>query len=167
MPLTIVTDRAVLKQPTEPVPLPINNSCFLAEIKIIEAYKWVKDPANGALGLAAPQVGSTYRWFVMRNPSDKLAGGDIIIVINPKMSVAGKPVTKIESCFSNPGKSSPVLRWPHVDVRFDEWDPVNHKIIPKRKLRFNGRSAQIFQHEFAHLKGKCIFDGETCPQPKP
>lgn len=149
---TIVTNRGQLSIPCEKLE---DLASELALIK--EAYYWVNDPANGALGLAAPQVGSIFRWFVMKNPSDQIIANSVIAVVNPKMELVGKPTTKVEACFSNPGEHNAIIRWPHVDVTFSELD-VESGVLTKRKLRFNGRSAQIFQHEHAHLRGKCIFD---------
>ncbi len=147
---SIVTDLEALKIPC------VTLEDVESELSLIrEVYAWVKDPGNGALGLAAPQVGSKYRWFVMKNPSDHLVAPPVVVVVNPKMQLVGKQNFKIESCFSDPGARTLVTRWPRVSTRYMELNITDGQLRQK-KVYFNGRSAQIFQHEFDHLRGKCI-----------
>ena len=127
------------------------------------AFEWVSDPKNGALGLASTQVGSKWRWFVMKNPNhkrawlNKEAGGPVVIVINPKYRGNGTKRTCEESCFSIPGKAFKIHRTSSLIATFLKLNPETGE-TKQITTTYTGSSAQIFQHEFDHLRGLTIAD---------
>jgi peptide deformylase len=149
-------DLDILTQPCQQ----LHNQAMLSEqLPIIrEAIQWISDPKNKALGLAAPQIGQPYAWFVMKNPTD--AGwfgnnlGKVFGVINPKnVSFSGKTNEFVEGCLSYPNKSLKVKRAMKVTLTFLLVYPSTD--IPKEvTMTFEGKSAQIVQHELAHLRGR-------------
>ncbi len=99
------------------------------------------------VGLAAPQVGIPFRFFVTT-----LAG--MRVIINPTITkVAGIRASKPEGCLSfSGGKSKTFVARPvWVEV---EW--TDHK-GGQRAGRLTDFAARVFQHETDHLNGICIF----------
>ncbi len=117
---------------------------------ILEAQEWVSDKGNNALGLAAPQIGIRQRWFVMLNPFS----AEVFVVINPRATFSGGTKQLNEACFSAPGEVYQVARRSVVDSTFTT---IIDGVFKKVTRIFTGQSAQIFQHELDHIKGKCIF----------
>jgi len=121
------------------------------------AFDFVEN-AKG-LGLAANQAGDENSWFIMRHSEYGL-----ILVINPLFIGGIERKQYIEGCFSIPGQHFKVRRYKNIQVDF-HWTTVPSlwKDTPLSSLKFysgglSGQDAQIFQHEFAHLCGKCIKD---------
>lgn len=122
------------------------------EIDLLEkAVEFVKNSENQAAGLAAPQVGSKVPWFVM-----KKRNGAIIIVYNPK--IIGRMGNKqyIEGCFSETLPAR-VKRSKSITVDYTLCE-VKDKTISMAHIKetLEGHDAQVFQHEYDHLKGKLI-----------
>ena len=101
------------------------------------------------VGLAAPQVGKNWNIFI--------ALGSVFI--NPVLTIdLLKGCSDLqEGCYSLvKGKYDyPVKRAYKVKL---EWLDVNGE---KQKKNFFGREAQVVQHEYDHLQGKCCLDGGT------
>lgn len=97
--------------------------------------------SNG-LGLAAPQVGLPYRFFVVA--SDPVMG-----VFNPIVVDTSSEQTNLdEACLSWPGLSLKIKRARRIRLRFTE---------PNGNIRteiFNDLSAKVVQHEMEHLEGQ-------------
>ena len=93
------------------------------------------------VGLAANQVGHNERWFVWQHG----------MVINPEIiSKTGSTPSK-EGCLSFPGRTTTVRRAKIVEVRYiDEQGKSKEKVL-------SGFPAIVFQHEFDHLNGVCLF----------
>ena len=93
-------------------------------------------------GLAANQLGYPERWFVW-------AYG---MVINPVIE-AKSPDTgvAIEGCLSSPNKMKEVTRPNSIIVNY-----TDERGIHCTKT-LTGTPARIFQHEFDHLNGTCLF----------
>lgn len=123
--------------------------------------------AEDGLGLAAPQVGSNLRAFVMRRPSpDRVSRAwrraaavpsvsDYWVCVNPRVtSAVGPGVTGLESCLSVPDASVLVRRQRDIGVEFSDAraTPVT--------LRLEGLPAVVFQHELDHLDGVLETDRE-------
>ncbi|MBS9784410.1 peptide deformylase [Candidatus Gracilibacteria bacterium] len=111
--------------------------------------KYVKNPKNRAVGLAAPQVGVNKRIFVaalMDDYSD--TDFRVLVMINPTVKIHGTSTLEDEEgCLSLPGAFGTVKRWQSLTVDFVD---INQK---KYSLDLVGLSARIIQHEFDHLNG--------------
>jgi len=96
---------------------------------------------NG-LGLAANQVGISYRIFAMR------AAPENFVCFNPKIVMPGTDqIVLEEGCLTFPGLLVKIKRSQHIKVRFQI---PNGDTLTKQ---FTGLSARIFQHELDHLDG--------------
>jgi len=101
--------------------------------------KYIRKTPN-ALGLAAPQIGISSRFFVALIP-------DLCLCINPSYTPVGneKVIVK-EGCLSCPGESGEVERWAVIDAAFFDGKKV-------RNRRLKGMNAVVYQHEHDHLDG--------------
>lgn len=107
---------------------------------------------NMGVGIAAPQVGKSWRVFIMspkaslRYPNSPTL--DPFPVIDPKIArLRGEVVKDWEGCLSVPGYRGLVPRYTEVEVEyFDRLGNMRH-------TAFSGFLARIFQHEFDHLEG--------------
>ncbi len=132
-------DNPVLWVPASPV------TDFETQVK--PHLKWMRDfliRTNG-LGLAAPQVGVPYRFFLWRNIA-------VSAIINPSVVRHGDATdVKVEGCFSFPGKVTAKRRWTEIEVSYT--DELNRSVT--RTLR--AMPARMFQHELDHLDGINLF----------
>jgi peptide deformylase len=118
--------------------------------------------ANG-VGLAGPQVDQPLRLTVVETLPKEDDDGNVIegsrelfVLINPKIvSKSRKMVDGIEGCLSIPGWIGEALR--HERIRVRALDRRGNKI----RLRLNGWSARIVQHEIDHLDGVLFIDRLT------
>jgi len=136
---------------------PINGIIsFLDENKELleKSFKFVEE--NNGLGLAAPQVNHDGAWFIMRH--SKLG---LILVLNPVFIGGTSKKQFIEGCFSLPGEPFKVKRYKSIQVDFDFCTKNITNPLNFFSGELSGIDAQIFQHEFLHLKGKCIKDYAT------
>lgn len=128
----------------------IRNYKGLAE----DMLKYIKDPRNGWVGLAAPQVGTNKRLIVvslMRDYDD--AWYRTIAMINPEIiEHSWEKRTAEEGCLSVPGESGDVLRWTWVKVAFLDTEGK------KYALKLENLAARIVQHEIDHLDGVLFTD---------
>jgi len=109
--------------------------------------------AAPGVGLAAPQVDVSKRFFVMDvgEDDDHLDGGRYV-VINPKIDLTDEEVEMTEGCLSVPGYVGETSRFNHVAVSGLDRDG--------RKIRLEGKGlfAQALQHEIDHLNGVLYID---------
>lgn len=124
--------------------------------------KHIRNPKNGGVGLAAPQVGVNKRIIVvslMKDYDDE--NYRTIAMINPVI-VAHSETTcsDQEGCLSLPGDSGDVVRWTEVDIEFYN--------IEGRKfaLHLDQLAARIVQHEIDHLNGILFTDRVGKPTPE-
>lgn len=109
---------------------------------------------QSGVGLAAPQVGITERFFVMMTPDDER----IFKMINPRIiSHSDKTCVMEEGCLSVLGGDNlpvyaNVTRPESVIV---EWTDENGK---QQSAEMSGVPARIVQHETDHLDGKLFID---------
>ena len=97
------------------------------------------------VGIAAPQIGSTSRVFVVGY------GGLQLPFINPTIeSLSGDIITGTEGCLSYPGKYVKVDRHETVSLSYE----INESGERDTK-EFSGFIARIIQHEMDHLNGIC------------
>lgn len=97
---------------------------------------------NG-LGLAAPQVGVSWRIIVVK---------DLGILINPKIISTEGTQLQEEGCLSSPGIFAKVRRALRVVV---EYQDINNN---QQTISACGLPAVILQHEIDHLNGKLFLD---------
>ena len=102
---------------------------------------------NNGLGLAANQVGLSYRMFVMRGHPENFA------CFNPRIVHQDEELVSMEeSCLSFPGLVVKVKRSKSIRARFTMANGET------RTEAFNGMSARVFLHELDHLNGELFFN---------
>jgi peptide deformylase len=98
--------------------------------------------AHDALGLAAPQVGLPYRFFVLRTEN-------ILGVFNPILvDKSEEEVTMEEGCLSFVNLFIKIKRPQRIRARFTTPDGQTQTAV------FDGMTARAFLHEYDHLEGK-------------
>ena len=144
--LTIETgeDNEILRSVSDVIkPAELKQYRALADSMI----KHIKNPDNGGVGLAAPQVGVNKRLIVvslMKTYDDETYR--TIAMVNPEIiEHAEHKVKWEEGCLSVPGETGDVERWEWVKVSFI--DPEGRKYA----LRLESLAARIVQHEIDHL----------------
>lgn len=121
--------------------------------KLIETMKRTLIATNNpkGVGLAAPQLGESWRVFITR-PTEKSA---IRVFINPEISYASTELTdgvperdnKLEGCLSIPNVWGKVKRASKIKLRYiDEKGKIHEET-------FEGFLATIIQHETDHVNG--------------
>jgi peptide deformylase len=103
--------------------------------------------AAPGVGLAAPQVGISSRFFVF-DDGDGLAG----FVGNPELCDFARPEMNDEGCLSIPGPFHPTERAMLVRLRGSDLEGSPIEIVAEDLL------ARIFQHETDHLSGALYID---------
>ena len=151
--LTIETgeDNEILRSVSDTIkPAELKQYRALAESMI----KHIKNPDNGGVGLAAPQVGVNKRLIVvslMKTYDDETYR--TIAMVNPEIIEHAEHKVKGEEwCLSVPGEMGDVERWEWVKVSFI--DPEGRKYA----LRLEALAARIVQHEIDHLDGVLFTD---------
>lgn len=112
--------------------------------------------ANG-VGIAAPQVGESYRLFIVASrPNPRYPNAPIMeptAMINPRILTHSTEVVKgWEGCLSIPGIRGWVPRHQAIEV---EYTNQNGKL---QKQELTDFVARIFQHESDHLDGIVFLD---------
>lgn len=112
---------------------------------------------RGGVGIAAPQVGISKRFFILSSHSNDrypyAPNVEPFVVINPEITGHGEMTeTDWEGCLSVPGFRGQVLRYQSIDVRYQtrEGETVATKL--------EGFLARVFQHELDHLDGVLFID---------
>lgn len=145
LPLVVAPDERLCR-PTRPVEAVDGSVRRLVADMLATMY------ASNGCGLAAPQVGSDLRIFVMDTQwrdDDRHAARDPQVLVNPRIVVAdGTPVTDSEGCLSFPGLSVDVTRPSHVVVEALDGDGHQVRIEADGDL-----TARCIQHETDHLDG--------------
>ena len=105
---------------------------------------------SSGVGLAAPQVGVSRRFFVMD------AGDKVRKVINPEILSSGNSTAEMEEgCLSVPGIHKKVRRPKRIQVRYQN---ETGEVISEELKDY---PARVFQHEFDHLNGVLFVDRIT------
>jgi peptide deformylase len=104
---------------------------------------------EGAIGLAAPQVGWSIRMFAMDVTGAKQ---DIKVWVNPVIRRHIGSKWSEEGCLSLPQKRYKGLRSKRIEV--EAYDSEGHL----HRWRSDGLEAICIQHEIDHLDGKLIED---------
>ena len=119
-----------------------------------EMIKYIKNPDNGWVWLAAPQIGHNVILIVVWLPHDRDDENyKIIMMINPEIiEFSDEKETDQEWCLSVPGKKWEVER--ALDIKLTYLDEKGHfKTLMLEHLR-----ARIVQHEIDHLNGILFTD---------
>lgn len=144
---------------------------IVEDVESFEVQKIIKDlleivgPAKG-VGIAANQIRSDLRIFVMAShPNERYPYAphmEPTALINPIiLSHSDEKEKDWEGCLSVAATNDPniptvlrglVPRWTWVEV---EYTDINGK---RKKARFEGFLARIFQHEIDHLEGMVYLD---------
>ncbi len=150
----------ILRQKTRPV------TSFDGELQqLIDDMFETMRQANG-VGLAAPQINRNLQLSVIETPPRQDENGQDIpdsrqmfVIANPEIIWRSRSlVDGVEGCLSIPGYLGEVER--HESIRVRALDRHGKKI----KLRLNGWTARIFQHEIDHLNGVLYIDKLTAPE---
>lgn len=105
---------------------------------------------HNALGLAAPQVGYSWRVIVVR------AEGHRLYMINPEiLTRTGEVISYEEGCLSIPGFRTNVRRAERIRVRFQD---LSGK---QMEIEGEGLVSYAIQHELNHLDGITILKGAS------
>ena len=119
-----------------------------------DMIRYIKNPDNGWVGLAAPQVGVNKRLIVvslMKTYEDDTFR--TIAMINPEIvEHSEERCMDKEGCLSVPGESGEVERWNWVKITF--LDPEGKKYA----MKLTDLAARIIQHEIDHLDGILFTD---------
>ncbi len=112
---------------------------------------------KGGMGIAAPQVGISQRFFIMSShPNQRYPYAPempITAVINPEIIWHSDQMEKgWEGCLSVPQIRGNVPRYTSIKVRY--FTEQNQLI----ETQFYGFLARIFQHELDHLDGKLFIE---------
>jgi peptide deformylase len=100
---------------------------------------------NKALGLAAPQVGISQRFFILNRIGQML-------FVNPVLDLTGGEATLLpEGCLSFPWMDVEVPRFSIVRLKFQDGRGQN------MEETFTGLLARVVQHEVDHLQGVGIW----------
>ncbi|OGY24392.1 MAG: hypothetical protein A2Y57_04105, partial [Candidatus Woykebacteria bacterium RBG_13_40_7b] len=114
--------------------------------KLINEMKETLEFVGGGVGLAAPQVGSPLRLFIV----DYLNFKEVFV--NPELRVLSKElIENEEGCFSVPGFRGVVPRSKRVEIKYLNLQGE------KKKLTASGFLARILQHEYDHLSSTFYF----------
>lgn len=146
----------ILRTPSSDVPLPLTPEAREQISTLVEAFLELE----GALGLAAPQIGINRKIVIFRNKGfDEEQWSrkerDYDLLINPRITqTRGEPVKGAEGCLSCPEVQVEVYRFPEIKVR--AYDIKGNRI----SKRYEDFLARIAQHEIDHLDGRLIVDYE-------
>lgn len=112
-----------------------------------ELIQLMKD--NLGVGLAAPQVGSSYNMFVMTHS----ILGDLGIYKPEILELSEQQVEVTEGCLSFPLLYLNLTRAAKIKVRYTKTDGVTQV-----ETWMDGMDARCFLHEYDHLQGKLYID---------
>lgn len=114
------------------------------------------------VGLAAPQIGLSQRFFVAVEYADEPEGEErplrdlvrqVHVVVNPVLLHREGEVEGLEGCLSLPGLyAEDVPRAERIRVAFQDEEGR------ERVLELEGYMARVFQHEMDHLDGILFFE---------
>lgn len=119
-----------------------------------DMIRYIKNPDNGWVGLAAPQIWVNKRLIVVSLMSDyEDENFRTIAMINPEIIEHSEEIwSDKEWCLSVPGETWEVKRWIWIRVNF--LDQEGRKYL----MRLENLAARIVQHEIDHLDGVLFVD---------
>jgi peptide deformylase len=139
----------VLKQTAKPVERFDDEARSLAE-DLVDTMR--ASPA--CVGLAAPQIGMSLRAFALDVTGHRKARSchGLVVLFNPEILLAHRPVTAREGCMSVPDLTGDVPRADHLVVRGATVEGVD------RVYQVDAFEARAFLHEIDHLDGLLFLD---------
>jgi peptide deformylase len=127
----------------------INDLGLLALIPDLVYTMYERD----GVGLAANQVGSTYRMFVIDpNWAREDVEPDPIVMINPTMESTEGEIVGEEGCISLPGIYADVHRAARITISYTDSEGN------RQTKNAEGFEAVVIQHEYDHLEGILFTD---------
>lgn len=143
-----------------PDPILKKKACIVAEfnselLEIANNMLFTMYNAPG-IGLAAPQIGSGIRMFVIDTEfkSEEIDGEDTYsnfaphVFINPEITIIDKEKIKYqEGCLSFPGIYDDVLRFKEINIKYQDLEGN------QCEMNVDGLLAICIQHENDHLNG--------------
>lgn len=120
------------------------------EVKdVVARMMMLMEEAEG-LGLAAPQIGLSWRIFIARDDPE---GDSTRVYINPTLdNLSSNLVTREEGCLSLPGINVEIRRPEAVTIKASDLEGNEFELTNDDLL------ARVWQHEFDHLEGVLITD---------
>ncbi len=120
------------------------------QVKAVAARMMMLMQEAEGLGLAAPQIGLSWRMFIARDDPE---GGPARVYINPTLeNLSPTLVSREEGCLSLPGINADILRSQSATIRARDLDG-NEFVLSSDELL-----ARVWQHEFDHIQGILITD---------
>lgn len=144
-------DNPILRKVAEKV----NNKNYSSAVKLgKEMLKYIKNPENGWVWLAAPQVWHSLQLCIVSLLKDRDDENfKTIMMINPIISQHSDDTEcDTEWCLSVPWEQWKVERYSSIKVEY-----LDEK-KQKKALILSWLSARIVQHEVDHLNGKLFTD---------
>src|SRR3989339_602284 len=143
----------ILNIKTYPDKVLTKKTKFVGEINA-EIKKLIDDMvetlyARRGVGLAANQVGESKQIIVV---DDSRGGGNVKVLINPKIVRKKGTAIMTEGCLSLPGLEFEIKRPEKIEVEYMD------KRGQAQKIKANGLLARIICHETDHLNGKTMLD---------
>ena len=136
----------VLRKKAKPVD-PIDTTVQVVAEKMLQ----LMHEAPG-VGLAAPQVGLSWRMFVANASPDQNPAEDRVFV-NPTLSEAGSEVEPYEEgCLSLPDIRADIRRPKQITITAQDLDGQTFSLTSDQL------PARVWQHEYDHLEGVLILD---------
>jgi len=140
---------------------PVTKYDAQLQLLIEEMIETMRDAPG--VGLAAPQIGQSIKLTVIETLAEIDEDGneiedsrDLYVITNPEIVwTSRETVDGIEGCLSIPGYLGEVERYESIRVRAQD------RHGKKLKLRLEGWTARIFQHEIDHLNGVLYIDRLT------
>lgn len=130
---------------------------FGEELKILLEGMWDAMNKRAGIGLAANQVGLSFRMFTMIGPKEEK-----LFIVNPVIKEQSKvPAGIKEGCLSAPGEFVELSergRW--VMVEFQDETGLPHCRV------FQDIHSVCVQHEIGHLDGKSHLQSKSIPKAK-
>jgi len=133
----------------------VTDKNFNSAIKLgLEMLKYIKDPENGWVWLAAPQVWQSIRLIIVSLLKDREDENfKTVMMINPEIiEHSDNKECDSEWCLSIPGEKWDVERFKTIKLSY-----LDEKKA-KKTLILEWLSARIVQHEIDHLDGKLFTD---------
>jgi len=120
--------------------------------KLAQDLKEIMMKEDG-IGLAAPQIGESKRLIAV------FFEGKPEVFLNPKiLHKSRKKDLMEEGCLSFPGLFLKISRSKEVELEFVDLAGL------KKKMKLEGLSARVFQHEIDHLDGILFIDKMSLPK---
>ncbi len=141
----------VLRQKAAPVPHALIGTSEV--MATIEKMKTMLAAEDDGVAIAAPQIGVSWRIFVVSKKVSKKSKGEDMVFINPEIIRLGKKKDELsEGCLS--------VRWKYGLVKRSLTASVRALNAEGNEFVMNGTGllAQIFQHEVDHLDGVLFID---------